>query len=328
MTSGMDKQNQAPDRATLAAFGAFVFIGGSVAVAIRYTFSEITPYSGALIRFTLAALIFWTLAWVQHAPVPRGKSLAGAVLYGTVGVGLPFLLIYWGLVKTPASVYSTIMSVNPLLTLFFASLHGIESIRGRNLFGALLAIAGIVLITSSSLTAGVQISVPHALSALLAAACFAESGIIFKLIPKNHIFITSAIAMTVGTLFMLASITLMGETVVLPASLGVWLVLLYTATFGSVGTYGLYLFALRRWTASSMSYSMVLSPLVTIGLAATLGGESITWLILGGAALILAGVWFGALSGGARKEARLARPLGGEPLAAVMTTEDEAFDST
>lgn len=297
MTDAALNQNGTPDRLTLAAFAAFVFIGGSVAVAIRYTFSEITPYSGALFRFSLAALIFWALAFFQRAPLPRGRSLAGAILYGTVGVGLPFLLIYYGLVKTPASIYSTIMSVNPLLTLFFASLHGIESIRMRNLLGALLAIAGIMLITSSSITAGVQISIPHALSALLAAACFAESGIIFKLIPKSNLFVTSAIAMTVGSLFMLSSLPLMGEAFVLPSSPGVWLVLLYTATFGSVGTYGLYLFALRRWTASGMSYSLVLSPLVTIGLAASLGGESLTWLILSGAALILAGVWFGALSG-------------------------------
>jgi drug/metabolite transporter (DMT)-like permease len=297
MTSAVHNQNEAPDRITLAAFAAFIFIGGSVAVVVRFTYREIMPYSGAFFRFSLAALIFWMLALLQRAPIPRGKFLAGAVLYGVVGIGLPFILVYYGLVKTPASVYSTIMSVNPLLTLFFASLHGIESIRRRNLFGALLAVAGIVLIMSSSLTSGIQISIPHALSALLAAACFAESGIIFKLIPQSNLFATSAIAMSIGSLFMLVSIPLMGETVVLPTSPGIWLALIYLATFGSVGTYGLYLFALRRWTASGMSYSLVLSPLVTIFLATTLGGESLTWRILLGAVLILAGVWFGALSG-------------------------------
>jgi drug/metabolite transporter (DMT)-like permease len=57
----------------------------------------------------------------------------------------------------------------------------------------------------------------------------------------------------------------------------------------------LYLFALKRWTATGISYSFVLYPIVTVVLAAVLIDETITLLFLGGAAVVLTGVTVGAL---------------------------------
>ena len=48
----------------------------------------------------------------------------------------------------------------------------------------------------------------------------------------------------------------------------VWAVQLYVVVIGSVGVFSLLLFVLRRWTASATSYQTVLSPPVTILLAA------------------------------------------------------------
>jgi EamA domain-containing membrane protein RarD len=64
--------------------------------------------------------------------------------------------------------------------------------------------------------------------------------------------------------------------------------------FGSIGLFGLYLFALRRWTASAVSYTTLLMPLVTVPLAAALISEKVSMSFLVGGAIALAGVYVGA----------------------------------
>ena len=68
-----------------------------------------------------------------------------------------------------------------------------------------------------------------------------------------------------------------------------------TAVFVTIIAFLLYMFVLEKWTASGASYGFVLVPLVTIVVAATVAGEAITAGFLAGAALVLAGVYVGAL---------------------------------
>jgi drug/metabolite transporter (DMT)-like permease len=52
-----------------------------------------------------------------------------------------------------------------------------------------------------------------------------------------------------------------------------------------------------RWTATASSYSSVIAPLITVSVALWLAGEAVTLTLLAGGALVLAGVYVGALSG-------------------------------
>jgi drug/metabolite transporter (DMT)-like permease len=60
----------------------------------------------------------------------------------------------------------------------------------------------------------------------------------------------------------------------------------------------LYMFILGRWTATGASYAFVLNPLVTMVLATFLTEEAITATFLAGAAVVLIGVYVGALRAG------------------------------
>jgi hypothetical protein len=73
----------------------------------------------------------------------------------------------------------------------------------------------------------------------------------------------------------------------------------YRASHGWPGVSRLFVLVLlvvRRWTASASSYMFVLFPVVTLALAAWVVSEPITLPAVIGAALVMAGVWFGALS--------------------------------
>ena len=291
-----------PDRLTLIAFASFVILAGSVAIAVRYTFGQIAPFWGGAFRFGAAALIFWILMLIRKVRLPRGRALTGAVLFGILSVGLAMSLAYYGLTKTEASLYSTTVAIVPLLTLLFASAHGLERLSRRGLAGGFLAVIGIGVAVSGSLFSGVDLSVPHYLAIVAAAACFAEAGIVVKLFPPCHPFATSAVGMTIGSLILAAVSLISGESWTLPSTLPVWLALIYIIIGGTVATFLLYLYVLQRWTATATSYGFVLIPVVTVVLATLFTNETITLLFLAGTAVVLLGVYVGALAQAKRGE--------------------------
>jgi drug/metabolite transporter (DMT)-like permease len=73
---------------------------------------------------------------------------------------------------------------------------------------------------------------------------------------------------------------------------------LYLILIGSCLLFGLFLYVLKRWSASATAYGMVVMPFVTISVSTLLTGERITPVFLAGAALVLLGVYAGALHKG------------------------------
>lgn len=281
------------DRSTMIAFIFMVLVAGGAAVAIRITFVELPPFWSGGARFGLAALIFWILMLVRRVALPRGKALAGAALFGFLGVGASFLFLMWGLVETPASLFQVIGALVPLLTILFAFLHRLEKLRWQGITGALLAVAGIAFAVNGY--KGVAISIPHILAIVVGTACIAESAVIAKQIPRSNPIATNAVAMTVGSAMLLFVSFLTREQWVIPTKIATWAAYLYLVVFVSVIVFLLYLWLLGRWTASGTSFAFVLMPLVTIVLASFISDEPITLSLIIGAALVISGVLFGAL---------------------------------
>ncbi len=57
----------------------------------------------------------------------------------------------------------------------------------------------------------------------------------------------------------------------------------------------LMVWVIRRWTASAAAYALVLAPFVTLPLAGALSGEAFGATLAAGAAVVLGGVYIGAL---------------------------------
>ncbi len=283
-----------PDRATLAAFAGVVLMGGSNIVAVRFSNRDLAPFWGAALRFAAASAVMFGIVWARRLPLPRGRSLRLAMLYGVLSFTASYAFFYWGAVQVPAGLGGVIMAFVPLLTFFFAMAHGLERFRWRGLFGAALGVAGIAVIFAER--SGGAIPPLRILSILAAAACAAESGILVKRIPDSHPVTTNAVAMATGTTFLFALSFLTREAVALPSHAVTWTALLYLALLGSPVLFILFVLVLQRWTASAASYQFVLIPIVAIVMAAWLAGEELTPSLLLGAPLVLAGVYVGALA--------------------------------
>jgi drug/metabolite transporter (DMT)-like permease len=281
------------DRSTWIAFVLMVLFAGGNAVAVRFSNLGLPPFWGAAMRTAAAALIVWGIVVLRRIALPRGRALMGAMLYGLLGVGAVGALVYWGLVRIPAGLGSTILALVPLMTLFFAWAHGLEAFRWRGVVGALVATAGVAMGLAGGFAGAVH--VPAVLAIVAATASLAEAGVVIKLFPRSHPLATNAVAFTTAATFLLVVSRLAGEKWILPNTASTWAAFGYLVLIGSVVQFYLYLHVLSRWTASATSYSFLLIPVATVVLAALLLGEAITTSFLLGAALVLAGVWVGAI---------------------------------
>lgn len=280
------------EQGTLLAFFVLVVIGGSNAVAVRFSNLELPPFWGAAMRFLGAAAIYWVIVLIRRTPLPGGRALLGNVIYGLLTVGLSYAFLYWGILKISASMTMVIMATGPLLTLLFATAHRLEKFRWGGLLGALVALGGIILAVSQDL--GRSIPLLSLLSVLAGAACIAEGTVLFKGFPHPDPLATNAVGTACGAIFLVMVSLLAGESWSLPTSSSTWIAYAYLVVAGSVVLFYLYLFVLSRWTASATSYSFLLFPVATVVIAAWLTDESITPRFLLGGLIVLLGVWLGA----------------------------------
>ena len=283
---------------SLATFSGATIPGGANFLAVRFSNQDLDPFWVAGLRFAIAGLLFVAIALGLRLRWPRGRQLFDTVVYGLVGFTLFYALMYWALVRVTAGMATVVLAVVPLVTLLLAGAQRLERLTVRPLLGSLLALAGILWITIGP--DGGELPIPGLLAMLAAAVCVGESVIIGKRLSGNHPVITNAVAMPVGTIPLVLISAVAGEQWKWPSQGEARLALLYLVTLGSVGLFVLVLLVVRHWTASASSYMFVLFPIVTMLLGVWLADEPITSRGVIGALLVMAGVWFGALSPSAR----------------------------
>jgi drug/metabolite transporter (DMT)-like permease len=287
------------ERAALAAFVTGSVLAGGNAVGVRFSNRELAPLWGAGLRFLLAAALLVAAMAALGLTLPRGRALAGASLYGALNFGLAFALAYYGFVRIHAGLGQTLLALVPLLTLLLAVLQRQERLRIAAIAGALVAVAGIGVLSRAPLQEAVPLL--SLLALLGSAVCFAQAAILVRHFPPVHPVTTNAVGMTSAALLLIPGSLLFGEPIALPRRVETWLALSYLIVVGSVVVFVLYIFVLRHWAASRAAYTFVLVPVVTVVLSAWLDDEPVGAGLLLGGSLVLAGVYVGALRpGGSR----------------------------
>lgn len=288
------------DRRPLVAFAIVVTLAGLNFVAVRFSNRELPPFEGAALRFGAAALLFFLYARARRIPFPRGRSLAGAILFGLLGFSGAYAFLYWGLVSAPAGMASVTLALVPVVTPLLAAAHGIERLRARIVIGGLIAAIGIAVVLREQLAATVPLV---SLAALFAGAvCAAESGVVIKLFPRSHPAVTNAVAMSSGMLALVVISIVAGERWVVPAQSTTLLAYAYLVA-STIVLFVLVLYILGRWTASAASLQFPIAPLVTIVAANALAGEGVTLTFVVGAVIVAAGV---AIAAGLARPRRVA----------------------
>ena len=291
------------DRTTIAAFAAIVAFGGLNAFAVKASNVELEPFWGAALRCGGSAALLAIIAAWRRPKLPRGRALLGSTIYGLISFGIFYALLYPALLSVPAGLAMVLLALAPLMTLLLAAVLGQEQLRARSIVGALTAVLGTAIVVGERVGAGAPI-VPI-LMVVGGAAAVAASSVVIKGFPAVDPVANNLVAMSVGAAALALLSMAVGESWALPALPSTWLALAYVIALGSVAMFVLYVYVVGRWTATAAAYTVVLMPLVTVPVGLLLAGEAMSPPLLLGGAVVLAGVYVGAVA----SRGAIARPV-------------------
>jgi drug/metabolite transporter (DMT)-like permease len=100
--------------------------------------------------------------------------------------------------------------------------------------------------------------------------------VIVKKLPTGHPVSTNAVAMLIGAVVLLGLSALYREPWRLPSDPAILATFIYLVTLGSILLFVLFVWTVKRWTATGMSYMFVLMPVVAAVLGALLLDEPVT----------------------------------------------------
>lgn len=262
----------------------------------RWIRQDIGPITLAAGRFTIASLCFLAL-FLRLPPKERRIGSDGWLLLGMgiTGVTLFSPVIYQALQHTTAVNVTLINGLGPLLTGLIAVLFIAEPMSRRQALGAVLALAGVVILVSRDLkagTGGIQVN-PGDLVAVVSILLWSIYSVIGRRVMKNR----STLSATALSTFMGLPLLLLASAWELTARPVVFtpkliLIIVYIGLVPAVAGFLSWNLGIRYLGASGamMFYNML--PIYGVLLGFVLLGEPVGWAhLIGGLMIIGGGVW-------------------------------------
>lgn len=274
-----------------AAFAICSLVWSSTFFVIRLGNEGLPPLWAAGLRLMLGAGLLAAITALTRQPWPRGLALRTAVLFGVVDFGVSLSLLYWAEQAVPSSLAAILYATIPLCTALFARGFGLEALSPAKVAGAIVALAGVVVLFSSQL--GVAIPPLPLLATLLGAGTAALAGVLLKRGPAGSPVAVNAVAHLAGAPLCLAGSLALREPWHLPRTEGGWFSLLYLTVVGSVIAFVAFTFLVQRWPVVRTSFISVITPVLATALGAWAGHERLGAPALAGALVVVAGVALG-----------------------------------
>ena len=286
---------------TVVAYAAICVIWGTTWLAIKIGLRGLPPLTGAGVRFVLAAVFLWGLS--RFVPGPRGAAppWRTIVILAATLFGGNYALTYYAETGLASGLVAVLFGTLPFFVFAIGAVRLGERVGVITILGALLALAGVALI---SIGPDMHGSLPYVLAIIGAAAISAYATVELKKFAASDPFLTLPPAMLIAGVTM----TLVGTVFehpdwargASPSSIGA---ILYLAVLGSGVAFYLNQWLLQRLDTWVVGLSTLVMPVIAVAAGALLGGEAFGIKELGGAALVLAGMWLSLWKGRARSAA-------------------------
>jgi len=279
----------------LGAFLAVVFWGVSF-VATRAAVAEVSPFALIFVRTGLGACLLLAILARRGEPIlpPREEAWA-LVRMGFVGIAFHQTLQAFALRLTTAVNAGWLVGLTPIWSALLAAIYLREGLGVRKLTGLALGFAGATLVVTGGRIGAGALGLPTSRGDLLILASTLNWALytvmghatLRRLGPTR----ATAGALLFGWLLLLPAFALSGG----PASLAGlsargWLAVLFLGLACSGLGYLFWYGALEGLEASRVAAFLYLEPLVTLGAARVLLGESVPATTLAGGALLVSGV--------------------------------------
>jgi drug/metabolite transporter (DMT)-like permease len=263
---------------------------------IKVALETFEPFAFNALRFPIAAAVLWgALRWQGKVPMPPREDLGRVLLLGFLGNLAYQLLFIVGMDLTLAGNASLMLATAPVWTLVLASLLGVESHGPKVWIGVVTTLVGMLFVV---LGGGSSPGGPSALPLgdgllVLAAITWSIYTVLGQGLTRKH----GALAVTAWTLWIGTSglivlgIPALTRTNFSTAGLGAWAAVVYAGVFAIALAYLLWYRGVEAIGSSKTAAFSNLIPVVALTTAAIWLGERPTALQLGGAAIVIGGVW-------------------------------------
>jgi len=256
---------------------------GVMPILARFAYAAgANPITTLWLRFGIAAVVMTAVMLVRRMPFPRGRVLLGLVLMGALGYAGVSLAYFTALTMASAGLVALLLYLYPALVMVLSFVFLRERPSRVKVEVLFLALVGTTLTTG--LVGGAS-----ALGIFL--------GIVAALLYAIYILVGSHVVHQAGsiassTIVMIAAATSYSGMVIihgpaLPQSMSGWAAVVAIALVSTVLAFVTFFVGLKLVGPITASTLSTLEPVVTVGLAAVVLGETMGLLQLCGGVLIL-----------------------------------------
>jgi drug/metabolite transporter (DMT)-like permease len=270
-------------------------IWGLAFVAIRQVELELSPVNLALSRWLITDAIFVVLIPVIGKLKTKfeRKDVLRLLVVGFANVAGYHLFLNYAETTISAGLSSVIIALGPVFMVVLSVFLLNERASSKVVLSLLLAVVGIVVLSSGTFSLSDLSSLAGIVSAVLAAFCYALFTVLGKpLVQKYGSAPTTIYAGLVGTVMLLPLLSTSFFAQVGALNWVGWTSVLYLGALSSAFGYLLFYTLLSRKAVASLSIQLYLIPVVGVVGGWVLLSEPVTLTTVVGGAMVLAAVAF------------------------------------
>lgn len=275
--------------------GLLSFLWGASFIFNDIAVSELPTLTVVVARVFIAALTLLAVMRLAGIEMPTEWRVWRAIMIlAFINNALPFSLIVWGQSHITAGLASILNATTPLFGVIVAHLFtGDEKMTRGRMAGVLTGMAGVVILVGGDALQELGVNVLAQLAVLLAACCYAFSGVYARRFRRMGVspLATAAGQVTASSAMLIPVMLVIDQPWTLPfpsaQTIGA---LAGVATLSTALAYILYFRLLATAGATNVLLVTFLIPVTAIGLGIVLLGETLYPKQIAGMILIGAGL--------------------------------------
>ncbi len=279
-------------------FTLICLIWGSTWLVIRIGLNSLTPIISVGIRFLLASLIILAVIKIKRIKLQTDSvSLKLYVFLGFFAFTIPYGLVYWAEQYIPSGLTSILFAIMPFSIILFTHLLIKDNVITSNqIIGVIIGFFGVVIIFSDNLKIEFSLYFLGMLAALSSALIQAFVAVIIKKHGEHlHPLSMNFLPLLLGGVIMIPAGLIFENKSSWDFSLTAVGSIIYLALFGTVVTFTIYYWLIKKMNIVILSLNAFITPVVAVILGWLILDEKLSLQVLMGSLLVFIGILFANL---------------------------------
>lgn len=293
----MNKQNLK----IVIAYAAICLIWGTTWLAIKATLFSFTPLFSASLRFFFASIFIFLFAKSINIKLQLDKDSIKLYLYlALFSFTIPFGLVYWGQNAIPTGLASILFSTYPFFVILFNSRINLDDKNNiYQIIGSILGFFGITIIFAENVYFRFDNAfLSGMLAIIISSAMQALGAALIKKYGKNlHPLSLNFFSIFFSFFFMSIAVLFFEDIKKIRYDMTAVLATLYLSFFGTLITFTLYYWLMKKINLVLLSLSAFITPIIAIVVGIIFLDEKFTFFFLFGSAVSLVGILIANLPG-------------------------------